>query len=239
MIPMRSTTRRNKLAAVRKVADKRVAAVAAHLLTRRFKSLKRELRQANLRKRLVKSDGLYKDDEGWNDWIDNFDGSIEDAIGAEIANLFGVEFEFFESRGKTEFEFDWKKVINNYQVRNNRTIKNVGQDTLEDVQQIVNDWFQTEAGLKDLIDLLEPLFGSARAELIAITEMNYAASEVFDETCKNYGITTWLWDAGADACDDCLEKAAAGPYKIGDEMPPLHPHCYCSEVYADDEGEMI
>ena len=245
-LPMRNTTRRNKIRAAQSEGRAKIMRAVLPLLKRRYAALKRELRRANLRKRLAKMDGLYKDDvddNAWDDWIDAFTNALRDALEFGIGNIWAVETEFFATRGKTaQGQLDWREVVDNYETRTGIKIKNIGTDTLTSTQKMIAEWYKTDAGLPELIEKLTPLFGEARAELIAYTEMSFVASEVFLQTMKAYGIGLWNWDAEPDACAEiCQPIAAENPYKVGDEMPPekSHPKCMCGCVYLDENGDEI
>ena len=233
----RRLAQKAKAAGVAVVAD-----TATTLFDKRFKAVKRDLRRANLKKRLAKTQGLYKDDVGdWNEWISAFTTALEDAIEGGIETMYDIENEMWRSYGQQPVEYAPVEVLRAYESRIGRLIKNIGVDTLSSTQRAISDWYLTDQGLPQLIDQLEQYYSPARAELIAYTEMSGVASQVALDVMTQYNVPKWLWDAGGEACPECQALQAGNPYVPGDPMPPdaSHPHCLCSVVYADANGEAI
>jgi hypothetical protein len=100
--------------------------------------------------------------------------------------------------------------------------------------------FQEGYGIDQLYPILEKsyAFSLGRARLIARTEALNAANagaEIGQREARDAGVSlkkTWL--AAPDACDICLENAAAGAIDLddefpsGDQRPTAHPNCRCA-----------
>jgi len=213
-------------------------------LTSRFKSLSRELRRSNLRKRLAKNDGLlYKANEtsGWDDWNLIFVNNLYDSLDDGLGYIWDAEQRYWISHDYPVFPYKSAEVLAQYQStdRDATRIKNIPVDTEKQVNEIIAEWYKTDQGLPELIGILERLFGAARAELIATTEMAYVASFVARNQMKEYGITHWIWDAFKDGvtCDICLDlmaRSRSTPFTLDDPMPPdpSHPRCRCGVYYV-------
>jgi hypothetical protein len=166
---------------------------------------------------------------------------LSQAIEEGIASMYDVENEFWRSYGQAPTAYAPTEVLHAYEDRIGRQIKNIADDTLASTQQAISEWYLTDQGLPELLDQLEQYYSPARAELIGYTEMSGVASQVALDVMTQYGVTKWLWDAGGEACPECQDLQANNPYVPGDPMPPdaSHPHCLCSVVYADANGEAI
>ncbi len=244
--PMRQSQRRRLLLQARDAGQERVSDVAYKLLSSQYKVLERELRRANLRKRLKKTDGLYKQNDAgkWQWFIDQFNKEVSEALAKEAANLMNIEDEFFAPSGADPKAWNYEQIVEDYQSRIGRKIKRIGEDTLSDVQEAIANWYKTDKSLPQLIQDLEQYFSHYRAKMIAATEMNYLASEVSYQQMQYMGIERWLWDAFADACDICLDlqqQSNAQPFTLNDPMPPdaSHPNCRCGVLYANENGQPL
>jgi len=181
-----------------------------------------------LRKYIRKNGPLYKDDNSWTEWEDEFEAVLEQALQDGVTGIGWVENAFWVSRGKPAVDFDPVSVVQNYQTRIGRLIKNIPQQTRIDVQQMIADWYQTEEGLPELIADLGQFFNPARAEMIAATEMNNVASEIAYQQMGFFGITQWRWDAFNDwaVCDECADlNGQTFDVEDQDSYPPAHPRC--------------
>lgn len=87
----------------------------------------------------------------------------------------------------------------------------------------------------------------ARAETIARTEYNRAASTATQLSNKELGFRYKVWYTVGDAqvCPFCEANAAVGEIPIddvfpsGDDAPPLHPSCRCNVASATGPGAVI
>jgi hypothetical protein len=89
-------------------------------------------------------------------------------------------------------------------------------------------WLQSPAPSAVEQAVHEAVDAPSRAERIAITAVVGAMAAAALDTYQANGAPSWQWTATAGACDDCLAKAAAGPYRYTDPVPPLHPRCRCA-----------
>lgn len=240
---MRETQRRRLLYRTHKQAQDQLKRDVAQLLARRYKALKRELRRANLRKRLRKTDGvLQKGDGGWAQWISDFSEQLQESL-KKIAEMFiGVESEYFTSHGADIPTIDSNKVVSDYHDKIGRQITDIGEETLNLTQDKIRDWYNSEEGLNDLIDDLSDIYDEDRAELIARTEAGFVRSEVALEMMQFYGINKWIWDSALEdrTCEFCSEMHGQ-VFDDSDDMPPdaSHPNCLCGVVYANDDGSEL
>lgn len=133
------------------------------------------------------------------------------------------------------------------------SIPNLNLTSRTQFAQVFVDWQRgelevgtTAEGLPQLVQALEPVFGPARAERIAITETTRvivesqrAASEQ-DEFITHY---RYITAADERVCAQCgplhgqvIEKRAAGFALPGQArmFPPLHPNCRCQILEETD-----
>jgi hypothetical protein len=111
-----------------------------------------------------------------------------------------------------------------------------------DVAKIVDDWINVsgdELYLTDLRSSLEPMFGPARALMIARSETAGAFNGAAAAGLRAHGWTQCVWVAAPDACEECAamdgEVMSLGEYE---QDPTLHPNCSCTmEPYEDEEQE--
>jgi len=236
--------RRNRLNGARHRGENLIAQTIQPVLSARYKTISRDLRRANLRKRLAKSDGLYKledsDVDTWNSWGSLFSENLKNSISEAGDHVLDVETQFFSSRGYQDLWYDPADIFRSYlaNARTGKRIADISLGTQIKVNKAIADWFNTDAGLPELIKSLEKYFSPARAELIAITEMAYVASDTALQMMKNYAIQEWQWDAFNDGvtCDICLglmEQSKIKPFSMSDPMPPhaSHPRCRCGVFF--------
>jgi SPP1 gp7 family putative phage head morphogenesis protein len=100
------------------------------------------------------------------------------------------------------------------------------------LQQAVGDWIQSGQPIDDLVKQLEPLYGSVRAEMIAVTEATSAFANGNDVAWLESGVVEEFDIETAEdesVCPICNEKKDNGPYKIGDPngQPSFHTRCRC------------
>lgn len=246
---MRETQRRRLLNGARDRGETAIRATVAPLLTRRYKQLGRELRRANLRKRLRQNERrtglLFKQDdsEGWQDWIDTFSQALYDAMLPVAEEFWSVETKFWLTRAGRPDPVNAAKVIQDYLAREGRQIKRIAEDTRDDTLATITDWYNTDASLPELIDQLEQFYGGYRAETIGRTETSFITSGVSLDMMHQFDVAAWNWDLadedGEWPCDDCIAMAQGGPYQPGDPMPPLHPRDRCGVVYANADGSEL
>jgi SPP1 gp7 family putative phage head morphogenesis protein len=97
-----------------------------------------------------------------------------------------------------------------------------------------------------LIEDLEPVFGSQRAQLIASTEVTRAYAEANQRVYKEAGIRYMEWRAAADELmcpicgalngqivgiddkfDQALDEQIRTQFRSNFQLPPAHPRCRC------------
>ena len=255
---MRLVQRRRLIKKTRAAAEAKVAKVVYDQLQSRFRSLKRELRKGNLRKRLkkfYKSQALAKagqdqppadplqnpgmDPQAWQDWMDSFVDTLVEALEDGADEVGTVESEIWTERGYPKYTVTPQMVIDNYMARYGRQITDISDDTRDAVINTVEEWYNTNEGLPSLISSLTQHFDMTRAELIAATEMGYVSSEISYEMMIDFGINKWIWDAFDDwiTCPLC-ESLNGQVFNVEDKMPPdaSHPRCRCGVLFADDDG---
>ena len=100
-------------------------------------------------------------------------------------------------------------------------------------------WLETPgATIGDLHDLLKPIFGTARASVVAATETTRAYASGEKASYQAEGYKEWTWVAHRDelVCPIC-GKLAGKTVTIGESFgeyrgeqitqPPAHPNCRC------------
>ena len=241
MSKLRMTQRRTIMTAARDKVEQRIQSMVSTALARRFAQLKRELRRGNLRKRLHKADNPLKGpNNDWQPWVDEFTAALLSEMMAGVDDLFAAENSFWTSGGQPPAVWNTQQVVDKYQSRIGRQIKNIGQDTLANTQQTIADWYTTEQTLPELIDTLSQWYSPARAEMIATTEATGLAAQVGGAMMEHFGITRWRWDAFPDACPDCLElNGQTFDQADTDSYPPNHPNCRCGQYFLIDDDESL
>lgn len=230
--------RRRQIDNAKRKGENLVKAELLPVLQSRYKSLSRELRQGNLRKRLHKDELTLQKAAGdtWKSWFGLFDKTLKKSLGTGAGYLWDTETKYFVSMNYPTFPFKADDVLDAYQARVGTQITNISANTETYVNQAITDWYKTDQGLPDLIGMLEQFFSPARAELIATTEMAYVASQVSLEMMNNYDIEYWQWDAFNEerTCDECMDLMAQSkqkPFTKDDPMPPQHPACRCGTYW--------
>lgn len=242
--PMRETVRRRKVKTAMAAGEQQAAQQIAALLDRRFKILKRELRRANLRKRLYKAQRDTGDltkalGVDWRQWIDDLATGIKQALGGIARGVQDVEAQYWLNRGKHLDPVDAQDVIAAYEIRTGRQITGIGEDTRDRVLTAISDWYNTDDDLPSLINQLGQYFSPERAALIARTESAYIASQVTQDAMAKFGIRKWNFDLAADKgqwpCQTCIDYAARNPHEMTDPFPPLHPGDRCGVSYVMED----
>ncbi len=238
-MPQSAVYRRRQIDNAKLKGERIVQKEILPVLQSRYKSLSRELRQSNLRKKL-KKDGAYfeKAQPTWQSWANLFEKTLVNSLSDGAGFVWDAETRYFTSMNYPTFPFHSGEVLAQYQARVGTQITNIAANTEVYVNQAITDWYKTDAGLPELIGMLETFFSSTRAELIAATEMAYVASEVAYGMMDNYNIELWTWDAFQDAvtcdiCFDLMEQSKANPFTRNDPMPPdpSHPKCRCGVYF--------
>jgi SPP1 gp7 family putative phage head morphogenesis protein len=116
------------------------------------------------------------------------------------------------------------------------TIKSVADTRLEQLGAALARGAASGASADDIAAAITDILDNPdRAEMIATTELNRAVSTASLDSYGANGIERWDWLAEADAEEECADLALGGPYGLGDDTPPAHPHCRCSVSPHIDE----
>ena len=89
------------------------------------------------------------------------------------------------------------------------------------------------------------LFGRQQheAERLIRTEAARVRSHARSDSFTKAGYQYFKWVPRGNPCERCLEKvkeSEANPFPIkGGDMPPLHPHCYCSTAPVEREEDIL
>lgn len=244
---MTQTQRRRAIQRAVDQHEREAAAAIASILDKQFKVLKRDLRRANLRKRLYKADRDYSDlskalGVNWLQWIKDLASGIRDAVAPIGQAVSGVESDYWLNRGKHLEPIDPGAAIDAYEARTGRQITGIGEDTRDSVLRDLTDWYNSDEDMPALVERLSQYFSPDRAAMIARTEAAYLSSEVTRQSMDQFGITRWNFDLAAPKgewpCQNCIDYAAANPHTLDDPFPPLHPRDRCGVTYLDDEPDM-
>lgn len=240
-MPQSNVYRRRQIMLAQDRGEKLIARAIQPVLDVRYKALSRELRQGNLRKRLKKFGGDYEKAKIPDDkkkWRVFFRETLQNSI-REAGNItWAVEQSYFQSRGFPPIIMT-AEVLQQYFARSDTRITGITQNMEIHINDMIARWFNTDAGLPELIEQLSGLFNENKATLIATTETRYVASEVALNTMSTYNIERWQWDAFDDGrtCETCMDlmvQSRSVPFYRGDPMPPdpSHPGCRCGVYYV-------
>jgi SPP1 gp7 family putative phage head morphogenesis protein len=100
------------------------------------------------------------------------------------------------------------------------------------LQQAISDWIASGQPLDVLMEAIQPMFGSVRAEMIAISEVTRAFAEGNLTTWEQSGVVDEADIMTAEdelVCPICGEAAGNGPYTldVARDLIPLHTRCRC------------
>lgn len=119
-------------------------------------------------------------------------------------------------------------------------IDKITETTRVQVQTAISNWIQSGASLDALDKTLEPVFGKARAEQIAATEVTRIFAQANMESWEATGMVdgaTWMTSQDEVVCPEC---DANDGMEVGlgdiDAAPPAHPGCRCwLQPHTSDE----
>ena len=113
-------------------------------------------------------------------------------------------------------------------------VSEINGTTRSFLQETVGGWLESGAPLSDLADLLDPMFGQVRSELIAATEVTRAFHEGNVAAWEQSGVVQReRWETANDelVCEVCGpldgEEVELGGSFPGGVTPPAHPGCRC------------
>lgn len=245
MAVLSNVYRRQQLAIARRKGEGIVEQAILPVLQARYRSLGRELRRSNLRKRLKKVEGDFAElskaeiPDDKRKWQKLFREILRKSILESGSLSWEVEQKYFASHGFSPLRILPADALQAYLTRADETrISDIAEETETRVNRVVADWYNTEETLPQLIDRLGQFFDDNRARLIATTETAYIASRAALNMMSEYDIQRWTWDALQDAhtCDLCMSlmvQSQAKPFQRGDPMPPdiSHPACRCGVYF--------
>ena len=113
----------------------------------------------------------------------------------------------------------------------NLTITGIKKTTVDRIGNLIGDGIAQGLPATAIGKTIDAFINDpARAEMIAITETNRAYNEGAVDQYSQFGVSEWEWVAYDDACPDCLDIEANGPYSTNDSqaVPPEHPNCRCT-----------
>jgi len=136
------------------------------------------------------------------------------------------------------------KYVDGELVANPRAEWAINESTRDGLQELISKAFDEGMTPTELGDAIQDdyLFSSARADMIARTELAYAHTQGELEAMKDSGVVSGksllLSDQHGEE-DECDEAEAEGVVDLddGDVDPPLHPNCECTLVYEVAEEE--
>lgn len=169
----------------------------------------------------------------------------------EAAELFGVvnqdALDYSKNRAA---EMVGMKFVNGELVENPDAAWAITDTTRDELRQLISKAFSEGMTPADLETAIEDSFqfSSARAEMIARTEMSKAHIQGALDAAKASGLVTHkfsMLSGNHDLDDECDDNADEGEIELekdfpsGDDGPPFHPNCVCtlSFVYATGPGE--
>ena len=139
--------------------------------------------------------------------------------------------------GTPELPFDFEAVA----AASDQVIQGYADDWWSTVQRSTQDGLRAAIqradanglGIQSVIDDIAPLFGPARAELIAVSETTNLIGQGAQETYRRAGFDEWEWrtvrDARVDPTCDALDKKR---FPMATAFQRAHPRCRCFPVPA-------
>lgn len=100
--------------------------------------------------------------------------------------------------------------------------------TLRSAARALRRTWAGSAGPRNAQQAVSAVISSGRAYRITITAVVGALSAAAADIYRANRATLWDWVTTRGACPACLAKKGAGPYRLTDPVPPLHPGCQCA-----------
>lgn len=207
------------------VAERKLQRAVAKALTKIFNNVKKRLRRENRgRKELtdVPNDFLF-----WGEQKEEFMAQVGTQpgellqAGAQQARQLGLAVSFDQVN---------QRVLDLSGQFTNQWWGELEQQTREGMRTAIQTHIESGAPIRSLNKNLEPLFGKARAEVIARTEVTRLYAEGNRAAYADSGIDTVEWRTVRDARVDPICDALQGKrMTLGkeEEVPPAHPRCRC------------
>lgn len=125
-------------------------------------------------------------------------------------------------------------------------VSGIGETLRDRMRSLMRDTMNESKNFSDFARRLSreiPGMSRKRAQVIAVTEYNHAASESTLLLYNAQGIATKQWNTVGDdkVCEICQANEAQGPigireeFRSGDACPPPHPSCRCNISSGPEE----
>jgi 2'-5' RNA ligase len=174
---------------------------------------------------------------------------MRDALDVESSIQFSVLNEkALQYARKRAAEMVGKKWVDGELVDNPNAVWAITETTRDVLRTLIDDAFgqgQTPAELATSIENTG-IFGAARADMIASTEMSKATIQGALSTAREVGVVgkDWQTSGDHDLDDECDGNEDDGVialednFSSGDDGPPAHPNCNCAmSFYTADDPE--
>jgi hypothetical protein len=114
-------------------------------------------------------------------------------------------------------------------------VTGITANTQAALQAAVSGYFQNGQTIGQLQEMISPLFGPVRAEMIAVTEVTRAASQgeldivkqIVKDNPSIQAVAVWQTNNDDKVCPVCGPRNHKEQGNGWDEPPPAHPRCRC------------
>lgn len=175
---------------------------------------------------------FWQDEEGalWDALDELLIMTLTDAVAEGVSSLPA------NYRVLANFDLVNQKILNYAKDYRYSWIKSITDTTRTQVQQAVTDWMREGSPLSALESRLTPIFGQARADMIATTEVTRVYAEGNQEAWESTGVVSAVtWHTAEDelVCDICdpLDGTEIGIGDI-DALPPAHVNCLTGDSFV-------
>lgn len=174
------------------------------------------------------------DNEFWNEWREKLFSVMFPIIRDTVVG--SAEIWLKDLTQQTSIGVDWALVnqaaVKYAQDYTYELVKGINATSRAATADAVSAWIESGLPLDDLIGSLAPMYGSVRADMIAVTEVTRAFAEGQNILWKESGVVSGynVFTAEDDNVDEiCQIEAAGGPYELSDNShrPPFHINCRC------------
>lgn len=148
--------------------------------------------------------------QGIDGGLQTMPANLRSLVNFDVVNQSAVEF-------AKKYQYTW--------------IKDLTTTTRTQVQAAIANWIQSGAKLDALDAVLEPIFGTVRAQMIAATEVTRVFAQANMDAWDSTGLVdsaTWMTSQDDAVCPEC-EANDGMDVGLGDTdaAPPAHPNCRC------------
>lgn len=211
------------------------------------------------RKQLAEMKQQLGDPPDWRnvskEYWDTYAEQLREIITAQVADAYDVSARDLGQPYQAQADINWNQV--NTEARDWAKdytfdlVKGITETTQTSLRDAISAAIDRSAPLSEITAQIEPLFGPARAEMIAVTELTRAASE------GEKGMVARLADTGIDLratwntaedehvcpiCGSLDGQQADGDGNFNDDEgnsydgPPAHPRCRCGLGWSIGNG---